>query len=117
MFKGIRIINIYVNSNEQEFQTREQLLKELSSLIIEANTKRFHLMVMGDFNADAKKLDNDVKLSKKHKYKIINILRDFGLFDTQKLTNEEITFTWKKNNKTVRRIDYIWINEYLLNNL
>ena len=69
---------------------------------------------MGDFNADAKKLDNNAKLSKKHKYKIINILRDFRLFDTQKLTNEKITSTWKKNNQTVKRIFFLLLLLLLL---
>ncbi|HXT83480.1 MAG TPA: hypothetical protein VN704_03980 [Verrucomicrobiae bacterium] len=54
-FKGsttIRIINIYVQCNEKDKDKREKLLNELLKLIKEADQRKFHLVIMGDFNAD-----------------------------------------------------------------
>ena len=54
---------------------------------------------MGDFNADAEKYDALNKTVTKGKYKIIQLLRDQGLYDTQKLTNINLQYTWKKITK------------------
>ena len=114
---NLKIINIYVNSNDTEKIERDNLLKELNKLITEANVSKSHLIIMGDFNADAEKYDALNKTVTKGKYKIIQLLRDQGLYDTQKLTNINLQYTWKKNNETKCRIDYIWINDYMIEDL
>src|ERR1043165_3663495 len=114
---NLKIINIYVNSNDTEKIEKDNLLKELNKLITEANVSKSHLIIMGDFNADAEKYDALNKTVTKGKYKIIQLLRDQGLYDTQKLTNINLQYTWKKNNETKRRIDYIWINDYMIEDL
>src|SRR5204862_192330 len=48
----IRIINIYVQCNEKDKDKREKLLNELLKLMKEADQRKFHLVIMGDFNAD-----------------------------------------------------------------
>ena len=45
------------------------------------------------------------------------MLRNQGLYDTQKLTDVNLNYTWKKNNETKRRIDYIWVNDYMIEDL
>ena len=72
---------------------------------------------MGDLNADFEKLESNHKNFKKNKYCILTSIEKLGLYNTQKITNTELEPTWIKNENTKRRIDYIWINEYLVNNL
>ena len=86
-------------------------------MITEANVSKSHLIIMGDFNADAEKYDALNKTVTKGKYKIIQLLRDQGLYDTQKITNINLHYTWKKNNEIKCRIDYIWINDYMIEDL
>ena len=84
-FRGkinLKLINIYVNSNDTERIERDTLLKELNKLIIEANINKSHLIIMGDLNADAEKYDLRNKTATKGKYKIIQLLKDQGLYDT-----------------------------------
>ena len=83
---NIKLINIYVNSNDTERIERDNLLKELNKSITEANLNKSHLIIMGDLNADAEKYDSLNRTATKGKYKIIQLLRDQGLYDTQKLT-------------------------------
>jgi hypothetical protein len=72
---------------------------------------------LGDFNADFEKLESNHKNFKKDKYRILTTIERLGLYDSQKITNTELEPTWIKNENTERRIDYIWINEYLVNSL
>src|SRR5947207_12785163 len=73
---------------------------------------------MGDMNADVEKLDNDLGIKIKDKYKIIQELRNFDLYDTQKVTtNGKMDYTWYKNKDTQRRLDQIWISESLIQSL
>ena len=90
-FKGTNttwIVNIYINCNEQEKKAREDLLDELTNLIIEAKNKNYHTIIMGDMNADVEKYDKKSTLAIKGKYRIIQILRDNNFYDTQKITND-----------------------------
>jgi len=48
---------------------------------------------MGDLNADAEKYDSLNRTATKGKYKIIQLLRDQGLYDTQKLTDVNLNYT------------------------
>src|ERR1044071_2999493 len=119
-FRGkinLKLINIYVNSNDTERIERDNLLKELNKSITEANINKSHLIIMGDLNADAEKYDSLNRTATKGKYKIIQLLRDQGLYDTQKLTDVNLNYTWKKNNETKHRIDYIWVNDYMIEDL
>ncbi len=78
-FKGAnstRIINIYINCNEQEKTKREKLLDELQILIKEAEIKQFQIIVMGDMNADPEIYDTKANLAIKGKYRIIQLLRN-----------------------------------------
>ncbi len=87
-FKGsttIRIINIYVQCNEKDKDKREKLLNELLKLIKEADQRKFHLVIMGDFNADMERYIAKNKLATRGKYRILQMLLDKGLYDTQKL--------------------------------
>ena len=116
-FKGsakTRIINIYVNCNEQEKVERDNLLNELNKLVNEAENKNYNIIIMGDFNADAEKFDLSTSNKIKGKYKIIQNLRDKDFYDIQAITNiEPLKYTWKKNEITKRRIDYIWVSEVI----
>ena len=40
-----RIINIYINSNNEKIQERKNLLKELDLLIKEAITKKYKIII------------------------------------------------------------------------
>ena len=55
-FRGkinLKLINIYVNSNDTERIERDNLLKELNKSITEANINKSHLIIMGDLNTNA----------------------------------------------------------------
>ena len=81
-FKGsttIRIINIYVQCNEKDKDKREKLLNELLKLIKEADQRKFHLVIMGDFNADMERYIAKNKLATRGKYRILQMLLDKGL--------------------------------------
>ena len=89
-FKGAnstRIINIYINCNEQEKTKREKLLDELQILIKEAEIKQFQIIVMSDMNADPEIYDTKANLAIKGKYRIIQLLRNQNFNDTQSITN------------------------------
>src|ERR1041384_6941323 len=120
-FKGsttIRIINIYVQCNEKDRDKREKLFNELLKLIKEADQRKFHLVIMGDFNADMERYIAKNKLATKGKYRILQMLLDKGLYDTQKVTcTDNLHHTWIRNENTQRRIDYIWISEGLIQDL
>ena len=120
-FKGsttIRIINIYVQCNEKDKDKREKLFNELLKLIKEADQRKFHLVIMGDFNADMERYIAKNKLATKGKYRILQMLLDKGLYDTQKVTcTDNLHHTWIRNENTQRRIDYIWISEGLIQDL
>ena|SRR5437868_6836160 len=96
---------IVTNKKKNE---RNKLIDELKILIREAEHKNLNLIVMGDLNADTEKFDNMYKINAKGKYKIIEILRNKGLYDTQVISNiGELESIWKKNEITSRRIDYM----------
>ena len=60
-FRGkinLKLISIYVNSNDTERIERDNLLKELNKSITEANINKSHLIIMGDLNANAEKYDS-----------------------------------------------------------
>src|SRR5688572_11161305 len=120
-FKGgakTRIINIYINCNEKEKNERNKLLEELKLLIREAEQKNLNILIMGDLNADAEKYDTMYNLNTKGKYKILEILRNKGLYDTQAITNAGVLEpTWRKNDITSRRIDYIWVSESIVQDI
>jgi exonuclease III len=121
IFKGkakTRIINIYMHSNEKDKLERNNLINELQKLITEAKHKKYNIIVMGDMNADVEKLDNTLGVKIKDKYKIIQELRNFGFYDTQKITTHgKMDYTWYKNKETQRRLDQIWISESLIQSL
>ena len=119
-FKGkstLRIIVTYIHSNEQDAKDRKKLIDEIKRLIKEANNKKYNVILLGDLNADFEKLESNHKNFKKDKYRILTTIERLGLYDSQKITNTELEPTWIKNENTERRIDYIWINEYLVNSL
>ena len=69
----LRIINIYINSNEAEKSLRETLMDELMKLIQEAKRNNFRLIVMGDMNADIEKYDKNHTIKnkvKQHQFKL-----------------------------------------------
>src|SRR6184192_872659 len=104
-FKGsttIRINNIYVQCNEKDKDKREKLLNELLKLIKEADQRKFHLVIMGDFNADMERYIAKNKLvTRGGKYRILQILLDKGLYDTQKVTcTDNLYHTWFRNENT-----------------
>src|SRR5579859_3882872 len=114
------IINIYVNSDSKEKTERKMLLKKLKELLKNAEEKKKDVILLGDLNADREKWEQNDKLQNKEKYLILEIIKNANLFDTQRITteeNKEIKQTWIKNNKTKRRLDYIWINDNLLDKL
>src|SRR2546430_17550347 len=89
LFKGkakIRIINVYMHSNEKDKLERNKLITELKKLVTEAKQKGYNIIVMGDMNTDVKKLDNALGTKVKDKYKIIQELRNFDFYDTQQIT-------------------------------
>ena len=75
---------------------------------------------MDDLNADAEKYDHMQKIDHKGKYHILQTLRNYNLYDTQLITKSEqeiLKPTWKKNELTQRRIDYIWVSKQLIQNI
>src|SRR5207248_4217163 len=81
-FKGsttIRIINIYVQCNEKDKDKKEKLLNELLKLIKEVDQRKFHLVIMEDFNADMERYIAKNKLAIRGKYRILQMLLDKGL--------------------------------------
>ena len=66
---------------------------------------------MGDLNADAERYDKLNKTATKGKFRIISLLQNCNLIDTQKVLTriDPIEPTWvKPNNINIsRRIDYI----------
>jgi len=107
----------YIHSNEKDAKDRNKLVDEIERLIKEAHNKKYNVILLGDLNADFEKLESNHKNFKKNKYHILITIEKLGLYNTQKITNTELEPTWIKNENTKRRIDYIWINEYLVNNL
>src|ERR1043166_8406442 len=119
-FKGkltLRIIVTYIHSNEQDAKDRKKLIDEIERLIKEANNKKYNVILLGDLNENFEKLESNHKNFKKDKYRILITIERLGLYNSQKITNTELKPTWVKNENTKRRIDYVWINEYLVNNL
>ena len=120
-FKGlttIRIINIYVQYNEKDKDKKEKLLNELLKLIKEADQRKFHLVIMEDFNADMERYIAKNKLATRGKYRILQMLLNKGLYNTQKvMCTDNLHHTWFRNENTLRRIDYIWISEGLIQDL
>ena len=122
-YKGkpdLLIINIYMNSDIKDKIDRKLLIKKLKILLRTAEDLKHNVILLGDLNADREKWEQQEKLQNKEKYKILEVIKNANLFDTQRITteeNKEIEKTWIKNANTKRRLDYIWVNDDLLDKL
>src|SRR5579859_7714475 len=118
--KDLLIINVYMNSNAQEKKKRRELIKEIERVINENEILGNRIILMGDLNADREKWEAMDCNTTKDKYHILRMIKNFNLYDTQKISKDELAFmekTWIKNVNTSRRLDYIWISENLLDEL
>src|SRR5438132_7052364 len=80
-FKGrnkIRIINIYMNASTNEKQKRENTIKEIIKIIKEGLNEKFKIIIMGDFNSDAEKIQERINTGSQIKWqdKLIKYLLD-----------------------------------------
>ena len=125
-FKGkirFRIINCYIEANEQDKESRNETINKLKNLITEGKSLGSHILVMGDFNADPEefeKIRNTNAKAKIHgKYRILIELEKLRLHDIIKETlqiGKNIEHTWKNNNVT-RRLDHFWCSKNLLDQI
>jgi ribonuclease HI/endonuclease/exonuclease/phosphatase family metal-dependent hydrolase len=113
-FKGhsdIRIINVYVESNDAEKQQRKETVQTLVSWIQQGKRANKKLIVMGDLNADPEQWTKEASGTTKNKYLILEKLQSENLIDLQKMTNDvPLQYTWESNN-IKRRLDQIWISQ------
>src|SRR5215213_9812650 len=110
-FRGhsdIRIINVYVESNDAEKEQRKETISILLKWINQGKYENKKIIVMGDFNADPEIWIKEKSTKKLTKYLILEKLKNENFIDLQKITNEEpLKNTWKNNNAT-KRLDQIW---------
>ena len=112
-FKGhsdIRIINVYIESNDAKKEERKETVKILLDWIHQGKKENKKLIVMGDFNADPEQWTKEKTTKNSTKYLILEKLKNENFIDLQKITNEmPLKHTWKNNNVT-RRLDQIWVS-------
>jgi hypothetical protein len=107
--KKIRIIQIYVHADDKDQVDRTKLYNKVKELVHIAHQQKKEVMVMGDFNLNIEKyLNPDVKTNAK-KYDLLDILTREGMLDTmEELYKERIPPTYVPKGGVPRKLDYIW---------
>jgi ribonuclease HI len=122
--KCLKIFNIYLPANNVE-PTEKKKNEDINNFIKEnINKKNFnknsnnnHIIVMGDFNIDPDKVQQNKNIIPKEKRLILDTLKEYHLIDTAKVFSEKPSATWSKpnSNNIISRIDLIYMTKNLLN--
>ena len=98
-FRGhsdVRIINVYMESNDAEKEQRKETINILFKWINQGKKDNKKLIVMGDFNADPEIWIKEKSTTTSIKYLILEKLKNENFVNLQKITNEEpLKKTWK----------------------
>jgi len=84
----VKIINIYVESNDAEKQQRTETIQTLVNWIQQGKRLNKKLIIMGDFNADSEQWAKEASGTIKNKYLILEKLCNENLIDLQKIAND-----------------------------
>src|SRR5215216_8026885 len=95
----LKIIQIYLPANTHtapDHQYRLKVQQKVLDLIIEAKTKNYHHIVMGDFNIDIKRKYSSSR-QKRYQY-FLSQLENLGLMNNLKLFNQPYPSTFFSSN-------------------
>ena len=100
-FKGhsdVKIINIYIESNDSQKEECKETVKILTNWINQGKQEKKKIIVMGDFNANPEQWTKGKSTNTSVKYKILEILEKENFTNIQKVTNNTpLMHTWKSN--------------------
>src|SRR5271170_6915181 len=120
----LRIIQVYIPVRHQtpdDKKFRKSIDDKLTSILTDARSKSFHIVLMGDFNASQHAIQSRllVNLLPRPHEQLLHSLPAHGLVDTVNLVhqslcdNNELT-SFTSTTGTSSRIDYIWITHSLI---
>ena len=101
-FRGhsdVRIINVYMESNDAEKEQRKETINILFKWINQGKKDNKKLIVMGDFNADPEIWIKEKSTTTSIKYLILEKLKNENFVDLQKITNEKLLKNTQRNEK------------------
>jgi exonuclease III len=109
----LRIISIYYPATDQ--QDKKECDKTINLLIKEANSKQWHIIILGDFNSvpnphlDKKNITQTNKCQPTSE--LVKNIMHYQLVDTfHEIFPTTQKFTWSNSREHASRIDQIWIN-------
>src|SRR5438105_4759310 len=104
-----------MKNNELKKQKIINKIKEIIKIIKEGLNEKFKIIIMGDFNSDAEKIQERINTGSQIKWqdKLIKYLLDLNFSDTDEIINKMHTNTWFNNDKE-SKLDYIFFSEELI---
>src|SRR5215216_2314883 len=113
----LRIIQIYLPSNTHtlaDHQHRLKIQQKILDLILEAKSKNYHHIVMGDFNIDIKRKYSSSR-QKRYQY-FLTQLENLGLMNNLKIFNQSYPSTFFSTNSS-SSLDYLFSSSSLTHDL